>query len=336
MQGAEKQRLRVPRIGGRRRPMKLIVSELETLRTYVTREFYHTSRDLISNHGWRHIETSKLWNGTGTIRDRLINEFGELPESILFWEAYELVFTNAMDIHRLDCRKSFLTDDMHWWDEAMRQRKAVSFAVCDTILATYPIWESFYPEFCGTKKVVWVPHAASPDFLLPYNHHPENSILLSGAINRYYPLRQELKAMHARGVHGIAYHPHPGYYTGYDYENHHEIGGGYARMINRYRAAFTDSLIFKYVVAKYFEIPATGALLFADDAVRAPLRALGFVENRNYLPVSKEDLEEKVEYVLDERNHEELDEIRRNGQKLVWERHKTVDRARQINEVCSV
>ena len=50
----------------------------------------------------------------------------------------------------------------------------------------------------------------------------------------------------------------------------------------------------------------------------------------------RSNLEERVEYVLDERNHEELDEIRRNGQKLVWERHKTVDRAKQIKEECSV
>lgn len=316
--------------------MKLIVSHLEALRTYVSREFYFIMRDLISTHGWRHIEICKLWNGAGTIRDKLIDEFGELPGSILFCEGYELLNAEARDIYRLDCRKSILADDIHWWDEQMRQRKLVGFALCDTVLCTNGnIWASFYPEFCGTKKVVWIPHSASPDFMLPYNRRPENSILLSGAINRYYPLRQQMKALHARGSHSIAYHGHPGYGTGYDYENNQAIGGGYAKTINKYRAAFTDSLTFRYVVAKYFEIPATGALLFADGAVSGPLRELGFVANRHYLPVSKETLEDRIEYVLDERNHEELDEIRRSGQELVWERHKTVDRARQINEECS-
>lgn len=33
------------------------------------------------------------------------------------------------------------------------------------------------------------------------------------------------------------------------------------------------------------------------------------MENRHYLSVSKETLEERIQYVLDERNHEELDEI---------------------------
>ena len=223
----------------------------------------------------------------------------------------------------------------HWWDDEMRQRKSVSFALCDGILSTYGYaWANFYPEFCGTKRVVWVPHSASPDFMLPYNPGPENSILLSGAISRYYPLRQKMKAL--RGAYSIAFHEHPGYFTGYDYENHRNIGRGYAKTINRYRAAFTDSLIFGYVVAKYFEIPATGALLLAEDAVSGPLRELGFIENRHYVPVSTENLEEQIQYVLDEKNHEELDQIRRNGQQLVWDRHKTADRARQIDKECSV
>lgn len=317
--------------------MKLIVSNLESLRTYVSREFYFIMRDLISTHGWRHIEMCKLWNGAGTIRDKLIDEFGELPGSILFWEGYELLSARAIEIYRLDCHKFILADDLHWWNEQLRQRKLVSFALCETILSTYGyIWSKFYPEFCGVKKVVWVPHSASPDFLLRYNQHPENSIFLSGAMTVHYPLRREMKILQEHSSYSIAYHCHPGYYCGYDYEKNEDIGSGYAEKINRHRTGFTDSLIYKYVVAKYFEIPATGALLFADDAVSGPLKELGFIENRHYLPVSKENLEERVRYILDKRNHEELDEIRRRGQELVRERHKTSDRARQIDEECGV
>jgi hypothetical protein len=294
-------------------------------------------RDLISTHGWRHIESNELFASPGTIHDNLVGEFGEVPESIIFWEGYDLLRARAKEIYRLDCRKSVLADDLHYWDGPARQKKLVGFALCDTILSTFGyVWNSFYPEFCGTKKVVWIPHSASPDFMLPYNPSPENSILLSGAIGRYYPLRQQMRVLREQGSYSIAYHQHPGYYTGYDYESDQCIGGAYAKRINSYRAAFTDSAIYRYVVAKYFEIPATGALLFADDAVRGPLQELGFIENRHYVPLSKENLEEQIQYVLDKRNHEELDEIRRRAQELVWERHKTSDRARQINEACSV
>lgn len=315
--------------------MKLIISPLEAWQTYVSREFSYLISDLVATYGWQHLEIGNLWNTTGTLEDQLIDEFGELPETILFYEGYELLQAHARDISRLGCRKFLFADDLHWWDEEMRQRKQVSFALCDGILATYGYaWNKFYPEFCETKKVVWVPHSASPDFMLQYNTHPDNSILLSGAVSRYYPLREQMKALHASGAYAITCHEHPGYYTGYDYDNDQNIGRGYANTINRHRAAFTDCLTFRYVVAKYFEIPATGALLLAEDAVSAPLRELGFIENVHYLPVSQENLEERIQYVLNEKNHEELDQIRRNGQELVWDRHKTTDRARQIDDEC--
>lgn len=315
--------------------MKLIVSHLEALRRYVTREFYYITTDLMSHYGWKHIETSKLWNDSGTIREKLIKEFGELPETILFWEAYEFLEAHASEVYPLKCRKFFLTDDLHWWNEWLKRIRLVSFAVCETILCTNAlVWNRFYPEFCGTKKVLWIPHAASPDFLLRYNHCPENSIFLSGAISRHYPLRRQMMKLHSEGSYSIAYHSHPGYHCGFDYKVNEDIGPAYARKINNHRVGFTDSLVYGYVVAKYFEIPATGALLLADDTVSGQLRDLGFIENRHYLPVSQKNLEERVRYVLDEKNHEELDEIRRRGQELVWERHKTSDRAKEIDDAC--
>ena len=95
--------------------MKLIVSHLETLRTSVSREFYYIMRDLISTCGWRHIEICKLWNGAGSIKDKFLDEFGELPETILFWEGYTFLNAHAKDIYRLPCRKVILADDLHWW-----------------------------------------------------------------------------------------------------------------------------------------------------------------------------------------------------------------------------
>ena len=64
--------------------MKLIVSELEALRTYVSREFYHVMTDLITHFNWRHVEMRELWDAPGTLRDTLLHRFHELPETILF------------------------------------------------------------------------------------------------------------------------------------------------------------------------------------------------------------------------------------------------------------
>jgi len=316
--------------------MKLLVSELEVLRTYVSREFYHVMRALITDFNWRHVETRELWNGSQSIRDTLLHHCDELPEVILFWEGYELLTARALEIQRLPCRKAILADDLHWWDVAMRSRKTVGFALCETVISTVGYaWNRLYPEFAGTKKIVWVPHSASPDFLVPYNPSPVNAIFVSGAAGNYYPLRDRVTELSQAGAYAIVRHDHPGYDTGYDYDQNEAVGRGYAMKINSYRAAFTDSSRFHYVLAKYFEIPATGALLVADDSVSGPLRQLGFVENEHYVAVSADNLEEKIRFVLDERNHDELDQVRRRGQQLVWERHKSSDRARQIDAACT-
>ncbi|HWT03196.1 MAG TPA: glycosyltransferase [Pyrinomonadaceae bacterium] len=317
--------------------MKLIVSPLGALRGYVSREFFHVIKELIEKYGWRQMETRSLRDGRRTMKELLLREFGELPEVILFWEGYDTLTLNAVSLRQLDCRKYILADDLHWSGELMRQRKLVCFAFCHAVLSTYGYaWGKFYPALAGVKRVVWVPHSASPDFMIPYNAEPENSVLLSGAVSVHYPLRRQMKSLHERGVRGIAYHPHPGYHCRHDYQREDgDVGRGYALRINRHRAAFTDSLSFNYVVAKYFEIPATGALLLADDSVSGPLESLGFVKDLHYVPVSEENLEERIRYVLDERNRSEVDEIRRRGQELVWARHKTSDRARQIDGVCA-
>jgi hypothetical protein len=309
---------------------------LEALRTYVSREFYYIITDLIADYGWMQIETYELWDGAGTIKDKLQEAFGELPEIILFWEGYEFLDAHVADVDRLECHKFLLADDLHFWNEQMKQRKLAGFALCEKVLSTYAyLWDKFYPELSGVKNVVWIPHSASPDFMLAYNDCPQNSIFLSGAMSDHYPLRRQMMSLHAQRSYSIAHHNHPGYRCGYDYDKDEDIGRGYAEKIHRYLAGFADSAIYKYVVAKYFEIPATGTLLFADDAVSGPLKELGFIEHKHYLPVSEKNLEERVQYVLDERNHEELDEIRRRGQELVWERHKTSDRARQIDAACT-
>jgi len=310
---------------------------MRALSGYVSREFYYVMTDLINDYGWKQIDAMQLFNAGGAMKDELLNTLGELPEIILFWEGYEFLSARFSDIDRLKCHKLIFADDLHWWNEQMRLQKLVSFGLCETILSPYAyLWEDFYPELAGGKQVVLIPHSASPDFIVGYNQSPENSILLSGAVSPHYPLRRQLKELHAERVYSISYHPHPGYHCQYDHPANENVGRGYAERINRFRAAFTDSLIYGYVVAKYFEIPATGALLVADDAVSGPLKDLGFTANEHYFPVSKENLEDGIKYVLDKANHEELDEIRRSGQELVRSSHKTSDRARHINEVASV
>jgi hypothetical protein len=316
--------------------MNLIVSELGVIKSYVSRTVYYIMADLIRVYGWKHFETFDLWREPGSLKTKLLRRFGELPKVILFWGGYELLSAHEADLGTLESRKCAFVDDLHSWDELTKYRKHKGLSMCDLILGScaYALGD-FYPDLAQAKEVVWIPNSASPDFMLDYNEHPIDAILLSGAIHPVYPLRCKMKSLYDLQAYPIVFHPHPGYRCGYDYNIDPRVGRGYATKINWLRAAFADCSKYKYVVKKYFEIPATGSLLLADGGVSEQMAKLGFVEGVHYIAASSENLEEMIRYVLSERNRSEIDAIRRRGQELVLNRHKTADRARMIDEVCN-
>jgi len=318
--------------------MKVLVSWMQELSTYISREFFHTMRSLVEVHGWRQIEPSRLATETANTKETLLSVLGEIPEAILFWEVFDLCAAMQPALGDLGCRGCLFADDLHqlWGREKLRGTKLQAFSRCDTILSSYAyVFHDFYPELRGHKQPVWVPHGASPDFDLPFNENPENAILLSGAGGEHYPLRGRMKDLQEEGRFAIVHQDHPGYSGSYDYEKDGRVGLGYARTINRYRASLTDAATFRYIVAKHFEIPATGALLMTDESAAGEMKQLGFIGGVHYLPVSIQTLEERIQYVLDPGERERIDTIRRNGQALVRSRHRTCDRAQLIDAVCS-
>ena len=108
--------------------------------------------------------------------------------------------------------------------------------------------------------------------------------------------------------------------------------------ICKYIASFTcyAKPIFPYIVRKFFEIPSTGCLLVAnDDFVKKHMKELGFEDNVNYISVTDKNVENKIKYILDPKNKQKIDEIRRNGQKLIVDRHLDVHRVEYITEICN-
>ena len=83
--------------------MKLIISELNALARYVSREFYSVMQELIHGYGWQHLETMELFKGTTPLKARLRELLGDLPDAILFWEGYNVLPERAKDILELGC-----------------------------------------------------------------------------------------------------------------------------------------------------------------------------------------------------------------------------------------
>jgi hypothetical protein len=315
--------------------MKVLVSWMNELSGYVSREFYFIMQDLVHAHGWRQIQPESLGSGDGL--RTLIDRAGGTPDLVLFWEAYDLAIRLRPALAEAGIRCYFFADDLHemWGEESRRAQKLEAFASCDGVLCPYAYrFDDFFPELRGKQRVEWIPHSASPDFFIPFHDRPCNKILLSGAGGPQYPFRGRLKDMQEANHPSIDHIDHPGYGCDHDYTADPRVGAGYARRLQHYKAAFTDALIYRYVVAKYFEIPATGTLLFADASVAAPLEELGFIDGVHFMSATPANLDERIDFIVDPRHDEEIDAIRRRGQELVSSRHRTSDRARRIDEVC--
>lgn len=310
--------------------MKLLVSWIRELGRYVSREFHFVMRDLMEVHGWRHVEPWVLAQCSESPEEKLIELCGEVPEVVLFWETYDLVNAIAPAMRHLGCKMQLFADDLHllWNEEQVREARLRALAACDRVLTPYAyVFDSFYPELRGKKDVVWIPHAASPDFFLDLNENPQPRILLSGFVGAPYPLRSRMKQLSDEGWESIVHLVHPGYGENFDHATDKRVGPGYAAEIHKYLIGFSDAAVYRYVVAKHFEIPATGALLVTDRVIRDPLERLGFKEREHYIGASLDSLIDTIHYVLDNANREEVDSIRRNGQALVLAAHRTSHRA---------
>ena len=89
-------------------------------------------------------------------------------------------------------------------------------------------------------------------------------------------------------------------------------------VLNRLKSCFTDASIYDYTLAKYFEIPACGALLFGQPT--ADLPALGFEDGVNFVAVTPADFPQKMEHYL-LAAPAEASRITQAGASLVHQRH---------------
>ncbi|HEV7923214.1 MAG TPA: glycosyltransferase [Thermoanaerobaculia bacterium] len=292
---------------------RLVVAPFAALRGYVSREFFRTLWALVANHGWRFCETSSFR--------------GAEADAVLFWESYDVAAHHMRALQAQGTRVYVMTDDLHKARPGMHD----ALRLADGILSTYaPRFGAFFPDI-DPSRVRWTPHAASSDFVLPLAKNPYRQVFVSGAMTSAYPLRLLMRDLALRRPEIARLQDHPGYHTSYRFSHDGRIGRGYAQSIRACLAAFTDALQYGYIVAKHFEIPATGALLLADRAVAPQLSELGFVDGQHYVSMTADELEATVERVLDPRNAAEILAIRRAGHELVYARHTTANRAREID-----
>lgn len=84
-------------------------------------------------------------------------------------------------------------------------------------------------------------------------------------------------------------------------------------------SAFTCASSMNYTLMKYFEIPGSGALLFAEKTKE--FSELGFVDGVHYVAVTLENYQERMLHYLKGEGHEKAEQIRLEGHEFVRQNH---------------
>ena len=191
------------------------------------------------------------------------------------------------------------------------------FERCDLILPfMHEYFVKMYPQFVSKARFVYkcfAPHERYMKFL--FNDKPNIRCLLSGSLNQsVYPLRTFIVNNRHAAV---------------DYRGPTYTGANYVKLLHSYFCCVTSSSVFNYVLAKYFEIPATGSLLLAN--VTEDSKRLGFIPYKHYIPITKDNVFTKITQCL--KNPEEYTNIRREGMKFVRKNHSIVNRIKQLKKI---
>jgi hypothetical protein len=196
------------------------------------------------------------------------------------------------------------------------ENKIKVFERCDLIVSpAYEYFAKMYPQFLSKYKLM--PKFFSPHeryVSLPFNKNPKMRCLLSGAVNpKAYPLRDFVR----RNSQLVDYRPAK------------YVGDSYAKLLHSYFCCFVSSSIFNYVVAKHYEIPATGSLLLADET--NDLKRIGFVAHRHYVPVTKRNVIKTIKKCI--ANPKEYENIRKEGMNFVRKNHSVINRMDEFKEI---
>lgn len=208
----------------------------------------------------------------------------------------------------------------------------------DAILARYP--EALTKVLSKSSS-----HAPCYEFYhAASRHYFENQLeftakadtaLLSGALTpAFYPLRTAANELYMRKIPYMEFRKHPGYDT---IPDPIAEAVSYAKQIARNKIAITGAGMGKtpapYILAKTFEIPATGTVVVMDDFVEPMMNKLGFQRNIHYISTNPEYLQSDLEFWFHPENSAKLEKISKAGYRLVLERHTLEKRVEEFEKI---
>jgi hypothetical protein len=240
--------------------------------------------------------------------DDLLKRMPFTPDSIFFDD-----FAHNYPLYGL--QKCAIPKGVLYWDVQRTQQEFRKFVFQNKINLVFSFYRdaflSFFPEF--KAKFRWLPNHVYTPIFKDYGLKKEIDYLLMGALHdSIYPLRTKI----AKGMvneKGFVLHRHPGY-CDYSREEENEalVGTAYAKTVNKAKIFFTDDSLYKFPIAKYFEVPACNTLLLASGS--AELRDLGFIDGETFVEINEGNYRKKARYYL--QHERKCPAWKRNGEEV--------------------
>ncbi|MEH7418465.1 glycosyltransferase [Neobacillus drentensis] len=282
------------------------------------------------NESFNHVEKElsqktnlAIWRDSGNIQD-ILKHIPFTPDFILIQNdiggSLKPVVYGLSDI---SIPAGIFIEDVHRIIE--KRREYINSNNIQYIFSNYKqIFKKIYPEF--KNRLCWFPHHINSEIFKDYSLPKEIDMLLMGAVNSGYPLREKIVKQFKKDSRFV-YHPHPGYrkYTE-DEKDKIFVAERYAMEINRAKIFFTCGTRRKFPVMKYFEVPGCRTLLLAPQL--KDLDDLGFIPGEHYVRITKHDFYEKAEYYLE--HEDERNRIADQGYQFVQIQHTTNKRVEQL------
>ncbi|MBA42434.1 MAG: hypothetical protein CMF62_00305 [Magnetococcales bacterium] len=292
---------------------------------------------LKKNHNWEEIDISNFYEQTNV---SLLSIIPDNATSILFFSynsGLKALHTIFDDINKIKIPKNIFFDDVHTlkkykWDLSYYD-KIITSVDSETFLSRFPNLKD---------KHIHIPHGTPSKSVIKINENPIKKITITGCINRtIYNGRYVAKRLKNRGINNnISSLKHPGYFLDNQKKpKSTKVSSDYYKFLNNHIGSLTSSGVIDgkiILVNKVFEICATGSLLLMDKKSEKKLNKLGFSDMENmilYDETSMDDINDKINFIINDKNKELIDKIRKKGQDLTLEKHLTIHRANLIDSI---
>jgi len=252
----------------------------------------------------------------------------------LLWHQMRRQWTYLLTTTRI--RVLVFIDDLHFATKGIFSSRQYLFeSVASEILSTYPYLFHNYYYNISTKKITWLPHAASILSSRSINQTAENILFVSGAnLLDWYPCRWRAFVLCRIREDLATCLQHPGYGDTMKTDSSFYYGGErYFSYMRKYVFGLGTCQSVHYAIGKLFEIPANGLVLVTTDDLVPILSSLHLYSNEHFLTIDCSSKTILINEIIRIKNlsKEYLFEIRKKSQEIIFERHLTKHRAELLH-----